>query len=151
VFFSFLRWCETESTCYVGHQLAYSTSPGCGAVGGMRIGRGKRNTRRKPAPMPLCPPQIPHYLTWARTRPAAAGSRLLTAWAMGRRYKRKTLIIVLTPNVCNRQDWLETVATVHVPIDSVSFCTELAKLKYKEEHDECKFSKNTEEKHVPLF
>jgi hypothetical protein len=31
----------------------------CGAVGGMRIGRGKRSSRRKPAPVPLCPPQIP--------------------------------------------------------------------------------------------
>jgi hypothetical protein len=34
----------------------------CGAVGGMRIGRGNRSTRRKPAPVPLCPPQIPHDL-----------------------------------------------------------------------------------------
>jgi hypothetical protein len=33
-----------------------------GAVGGMRIGRVNRSTRRKPAPMPLCPPQIPHDL-----------------------------------------------------------------------------------------
>jgi hypothetical protein len=33
-----------------------------GAVGGMRIGRGNRSTRRKPAPVPLCPPQIPHDL-----------------------------------------------------------------------------------------
>jgi hypothetical protein len=33
-----------------------------GAVGGMRIGRGNRSTRRKPAPLPLCPPQIPHDL-----------------------------------------------------------------------------------------
>jgi hypothetical protein len=32
------------------------------AVGGMRIGRGNRSTRRKPAPVPLCPPQIPHDL-----------------------------------------------------------------------------------------
>jgi hypothetical protein len=31
---------------------------GCGAVGGMRIGRGNRSTRRRPAPVPLCPPQI---------------------------------------------------------------------------------------------
>jgi hypothetical protein len=34
----------------------------CGAVGGMRIGRGDRSTRRKPAPPPLCPttnPKIP--------------------------------------------------------------------------------------------
>jgi hypothetical protein len=34
----------------------------CGIVGGMRIGRGNRSTRRKPAPVPLCPPQIPHDL-----------------------------------------------------------------------------------------
>jgi hypothetical protein len=34
-----------------------------GAVGGMRIGRINRSTRRKPAPVPLCPPQIPHDLT----------------------------------------------------------------------------------------
>jgi hypothetical protein len=34
----------------------------CGAVGGMRIGRGIRSTRGKPAPLPLCPPQIPHGL-----------------------------------------------------------------------------------------
>jgi hypothetical protein len=31
----------------------------CGAVGGMMIGRGNRSTRRKPAPKPLRPPQIP--------------------------------------------------------------------------------------------
>lgn len=34
----------------------------CGAVGGIRIGRGKQSTRRKPAPVLLCPPQIPHDL-----------------------------------------------------------------------------------------
>jgi hypothetical protein len=33
----------------------------CGAIGGMRIGRGNRSTRRKPAPVPFCPPQNP---TW---------------------------------------------------------------------------------------
>jgi hypothetical protein len=35
----------------------------CGAVGGMRIGRGNRSTRRNPAPVPLRAPQIPHDLT----------------------------------------------------------------------------------------
>jgi hypothetical protein len=30
-----------------------------GAVGGMRSCRGNGSTRRKPAPVPLCPPQIP--------------------------------------------------------------------------------------------
>jgi hypothetical protein len=29
----------------------------------MKIGRGSRGTRRKPAPAPLCPPQIPHAYT----------------------------------------------------------------------------------------
>jgi hypothetical protein len=32
-----------------------------GEIGGM-IGRGKRSTRRKPAPVPLCPPQTLHAL-----------------------------------------------------------------------------------------
>jgi hypothetical protein len=50
-----------------------------GAVGGMRIGRGNRSTRRKPAPVPLCPPQIPHDLSWDGIRAAAVGSRRLTA------------------------------------------------------------------------
>jgi hypothetical protein len=39
----------------------------CGAIGGMKIGRGNRSTRRKLAPAPLCPPQIPHDQTRART------------------------------------------------------------------------------------
>jgi hypothetical protein len=49
---------------------------------GMRIARGNQSTRRKPAPVPLCPPQIPHDLTWAWTRAATVGSRQLTTWAM---------------------------------------------------------------------
>jgi hypothetical protein len=56
----------------------------CGSIGGMKIGRGSRSTRRKPAPAPLCPPQIPHNQTWAWTRAAALGSQRLTAWAMAR-------------------------------------------------------------------
>jgi hypothetical protein len=55
-----------------------------GAVCGMRIGTGNRRTLRKPTPVPLCPPQIPHDLTWARSRAPAVGSSLLTAWAMVR-------------------------------------------------------------------
>jgi hypothetical protein len=34
----------------------------------MKIGWGNRRTWRKPAPPPLCPPQIPRVLAWARTR-----------------------------------------------------------------------------------
>jgi hypothetical protein len=53
----------------------------CGAVGGMKSGRGNRSTPRKPAPTPLCP-QIPHDQTRARTRAATVGSQRLTAWTM---------------------------------------------------------------------
>jgi hypothetical protein len=31
----------------------------CGEIGGMKIGRGNRSTRRISAPEPLSPPQIP--------------------------------------------------------------------------------------------
>jgi hypothetical protein len=42
------------------------------------IGRGSRSTRRKPAPVPLCPQQSPHAAR-TRTRVAAVGSQRLTA------------------------------------------------------------------------
>jgi hypothetical protein len=59
----------------------------CGAVGGMRIGRGNRSTRRKPASVPLCPPRIAHDLG---SNPGHRdGSRRLTAWAMSRPYSIK--------------------------------------------------------------
>jgi hypothetical protein len=48
-----------------------------GDIGGM-IGKGNRSTWRKPAPVPLCPPQTPH-VTRTRNRAAAVGSQLLTA------------------------------------------------------------------------
>jgi hypothetical protein len=54
----------------------------CGAVGGMRIGKGNRSIRRKPAPVPFCLPEIPNALSWDRTRAAAVENRRLTAWAM---------------------------------------------------------------------
>jgi hypothetical protein len=47
-----------------------------GEISGM-IGRGNRSTRRKPAPVPLCPPQTPHVAR-TRTRTAAVGSQRLT-------------------------------------------------------------------------
>jgi hypothetical protein len=46
----------------------------CGEIGGMKIGRGNRNTRRKAASVQLSPPQIPHDLTHAQTWAAAVGS-----------------------------------------------------------------------------
>jgi hypothetical protein len=50
-----------------------------GEFGGMKIGRGNHSTRRKPAPSPLCPPQIPLDQTRARTWAAAVRSQRLTA------------------------------------------------------------------------
>jgi hypothetical protein len=35
----------------------------CGEIGGIKSGRGNRSTRRKPAPAPLCSPEIPHDWT----------------------------------------------------------------------------------------
>jgi hypothetical protein len=45
-----------------------------GEFGGMKIVMGNRSIRRKPAPVPLCPPQIPLHQTLDRTRAAAVGS-----------------------------------------------------------------------------
>jgi hypothetical protein len=54
---------HTGSTRHCGHSWTIVPAPGdCedGDVGGMNgFGRGNRSTRRKPAPTPLCPPQIP--------------------------------------------------------------------------------------------
>jgi hypothetical protein len=68
-----------QSTWYVDLLYQPRMTDEYGAFGGMRIGRGKRNTQGKPAPVPLCSPQIPHDLTWDRTWAAAVGSRRLTA------------------------------------------------------------------------
>jgi hypothetical protein len=48
-----------------------------GEIGGM-IGRGNRSTRRKPAPVQLCPQQTPHAAR-TRTRAVAVGGQRLTA------------------------------------------------------------------------
>jgi hypothetical protein len=65
-------------------KMIYDDDDDCESVDVMRIDRGNRSTRRKPAPALLCPPQIPHDQTRARTRAAAVGSQRLTAWAMAR-------------------------------------------------------------------
>jgi hypothetical protein len=82
-------WGGTCVTRYCGHfwpivQPQMIDEGDCGAIGGMKIGRGKRSTRIIPAPAPFCPPQIPLDQTRARTRAAAVGSQRLTAWAMAR-------------------------------------------------------------------
>jgi hypothetical protein len=60
-----------------------------GEIGGMMIGRGNRSTRRKPAPIPLCPPQTPHAAR-TQTRAAVVGSQQLTASATARSYPSVT-------------------------------------------------------------
>jgi hypothetical protein len=60
--------------------MAYCVNPGDydnGEIGGM-IGSGNPSTRRKPAPVPLCPPQTPQAVR-TRTRAFAVGSQRLTA------------------------------------------------------------------------
>jgi hypothetical protein len=73
---------QTGSTRHRGHLLSYLPAPGdCEdgeLFGGMKMGRGNRSTRRKPAPA-LCPPQIPLHQTRDRPRAAAVGSQRLTA------------------------------------------------------------------------
>jgi hypothetical protein len=70
------------STQHVGHFWPIVPAPDdCedGVFGGIKIDRGNRSTGRKPAPAPLCPPQIPPDQTWARTQAAAVGSQRLTS------------------------------------------------------------------------
>jgi hypothetical protein len=69
----------TSATVVLLYQPRMIDDDDYGVVGGMRIGKGNRSTRRKPAPVPLCPPKIPHDLTRDRTRAAAVGSQRLTA------------------------------------------------------------------------
>jgi hypothetical protein len=76
------------STRLCGQQWPIVPAPGDydhGEIGGM-IGRGNRSTRRKPAPVSLCPPQTP-YAAQKRTRDAAVWSQRLTAWATARPLK----------------------------------------------------------------
>jgi hypothetical protein len=50
----------TAATIGLLYQSQMIDDGDCGAVGGVKVGRGNRSTRRKPAPMPLHPRQIPH-------------------------------------------------------------------------------------------
>jgi hypothetical protein len=86
-YFFFYLWGGTFGTAATTGLLYHPRILGdgdCGKIGRMKIGRGNRSTRRKPAPAPLCPPQISHDYTWVWTRAAAVESQRLTAWAMAR-------------------------------------------------------------------
>jgi hypothetical protein len=50
-----------------------------GGIGGMMISKVNRSTRRKLAPVPLCPPQTPTSPARTRTRSASVGSQRLIA------------------------------------------------------------------------
>jgi hypothetical protein len=81
----FFYWCfgtkslGTAATSVLLYKPQMIDEDDCGAIGGMKIGRGNRSTRKKPAPVPLCPPQTPHDQTRARTWAAAVGSQRLIA------------------------------------------------------------------------
>jgi hypothetical protein len=80
--FSPLGWSGAESTITEATTgllyQAWMMDDECGAVGGMG-GRGKRSTRRKPAPVQPCTPQIAFDRTRARTRASAVESQRLAA------------------------------------------------------------------------
>jgi hypothetical protein len=61
----------TAATTGLLYQPQMRDDGDCGAIGGMKIGRGNGSALRKPAPTRLCPPQIPHDQTRARPRAAA--------------------------------------------------------------------------------
>jgi hypothetical protein len=92
-FFNFVGWGEMHSVRRPLIGLLYQPRMihEYGEFCGMRIDRGNRSTRRKPAPVPLCPSQIPHDPTWDRTRAATVGSRRLIAWAMTRPFWTRSL------------------------------------------------------------
>jgi hypothetical protein len=62
--FFFLNFCcgtlGTAATTGLLYQPRKIGEGDCGEIGGIKIGKGNRSTRRKPAPGPFCPPQIPH-------------------------------------------------------------------------------------------
>jgi hypothetical protein len=77
-FLSYLRgWSGTQSTITAAISWliipALDDGDDCGVISGTNEWLGNRNTGRKPSPVPLCPPQIPHELTWDRTRSLRGG------------------------------------------------------------------------------
>jgi hypothetical protein len=82
-FFSFFVWDWVHLIRLPLFGLLYQLrmgDDGCGAVGGMSD-RGNWSTRRKLAPVLLCPLQILYNMTRVRNLAVALGSRRLTAWA----------------------------------------------------------------------
>jgi hypothetical protein len=64
-------WSAIRSTRHCGHQWPIVSAPSDyndGEIGGMN-GTGNRSSRRKPSPVPLCPPQTPHAAGCETGRP----------------------------------------------------------------------------------
>jgi hypothetical protein len=65
VLYYYYHWGETESlgtaaTTGLLYQPEMIGDGECREIGGMKIGKGNRSTRRNPAPAPLYPLEIPH-------------------------------------------------------------------------------------------
>jgi hypothetical protein len=121
----------------------YDDDYNCGAISRMRIGRGNRSTRRKPAPVPLCPPQIPNGLTRARTRSASVGSRRLTAWAMARTisvtlYSQSVLKMTLRWEddiKVNLEKWgSDDLKWIQLSLDGITIAVTLVMFEYRSGH-----------------
>jgi hypothetical protein len=85
LFFSSLRWDETDNAWHVGHHLAYDVrNDNEGVVIGRIIVRWKWSTLRKLTLVSLCSPQIPHDLTRASTQAATVGNQRVTTRATER-------------------------------------------------------------------
>jgi hypothetical protein len=60
IFFLLVGWdFGTAATTGLLYQPQMIGDSDCDEICGMNIGRASRSTLRKPAPAPLCPPQIP--------------------------------------------------------------------------------------------
>jgi hypothetical protein len=57
--FFYSQWGETAATAGLWYQHQKTGDGDCGEIGGMKIGRGSRSTRKKPAPAPLLSTTIP--------------------------------------------------------------------------------------------
>jgi hypothetical protein len=89
-----------------------------GEFAGMKIGRGNRRTWRKPAPAPLCPPQIP----LDQTRAAAVGSQRLTAPLSD------DIVQSIDQNICERRRFQYQNYRVNIHKLHVLFSTRLSRV-----------------------
>jgi hypothetical protein len=103
VLFILLGWNETvyevrESLFGLLYQPRMLDNDKHGGIGGM-VGKEGRSTRRKPAPLPLRPPQIPQGVSWTGTPAATLGSQKLAACT-----SVTALLNRLSIELCDRPD-----------------------------------------------